>query len=94
MLSTVRPAIAPAYLLACLLIGGSAQGIWGNMVLQVAGIMIIAWAALERTDNRLAPAARQVLLLAILGIGIVVLQMLPLPSQIWSHLGPRQVVAQ
>ena len=36
MVSRPRQLVAPLYLFLCLIIGGSAQGIWGNMVLQLA----------------------------------------------------------
>ena len=54
-----RILVAPAYLFACLILGGSAQGIWQNMVLQLAGIAIIAWAAMGSGERALVAAARQ-----------------------------------
>jgi O-antigen ligase len=93
MLSRARAAVAPAYLLACLVLGGSTQGIWANMVLQLAGIGIIAWAALARSDEPLAPAAWQLLLLAIVAVAVVLLQLVPLPASMWAHLGPRAAIA-
>ena len=93
MLSRSRVIVAPAYLFACLVLGGSAQGIWQNMLLQLAGIVIIAWAAFDRGDQALAPGARQLLLITILGIAIVALQMIPLPPGIWSNIGPRHSIA-
>jgi O-antigen ligase len=94
MVSRRRALVAPAYLLTCLILGGSAQGIWANMVLQLAGIAIIAWAALDKTNDRLPRAARQLLLLAIFAIAIVGAQMIPLPSGTWTHLGPRSAIAE
>ena len=38
MPSLVKSSVAPAYLLACLILGGSAQGIWQNTLLQLAGL--------------------------------------------------------
>jgi O-antigen ligase len=93
MLSKARNLVAPAYLLACLILGGSVQGIWQNMVLQLAGLAIIAWAASVGRDEPLAPAASQLLLIAICAIALVALQLIPLPPGIWSHLGPRQSLA-
>ena len=40
--SRLRDAIAPSYLFLCLLLGGSAQGIWANMTLQLVGLAILA----------------------------------------------------
>ena len=60
MPSAVKSLVAPVYLLACLILGGSAQGIWQNMLLQLAGLAIIAWAA-AAGDNPLPKAARTLL---------------------------------
>ena len=86
--------IAPAYLFACLILGGSAQGIWQNMVLQLAGVAIIAWAALDAGGERLSAASRYLLLIAIVAIAVIVLQLIPLPPAVWTHLGPRGRVAE
>src|SRR5207302_7614479 len=47
----MREAAAPLYLLLCLILGGSAQGIWANMVLQLLGLAMLAWAALAPVDE-------------------------------------------
>jgi O-antigen ligase len=93
MLSRGRNLVAPAYLLACLILGGSAQGIWQNMVLQLVGLAIIAWAALANSEEPLASPARQLLFITMAAIAVVAVQMIPLPATIWSHLGPRAGVA-
>jgi len=85
----VRAGVAPAYLFACLILGGSAQGIWLNMILQLAGVAIIAWAAVARSNDPLLPPAKQLLLLAILAIVVVGLQMVPVSATLWPQLGPR-----
>ena len=59
MASRLRDAAAPLYLFACLLAGGSAQGIWQNMVLQLLGIGILAGAAASEGEKPLARPARQ-----------------------------------
>ena len=94
MLSRVRAAVAPAYLFVCLILGGSAQGIWENMILQLAGVAIIAWAALDRSEEPVAPAARHLLLLGIVAILVVALQLIPLPATVWADLGPRHTIAE
>lgn len=89
MLNQRRAIVAPLYLFACLILGGSAQGIWANMLLQLAGIVIIAWAAFERGDEPLTVPAKLLLLIAALAIIVVGLQLIPLSPSIWTHLGPR-----
>src|SRR5215208_2152719 len=86
-------AAAPIYLLACLLLGGSAQGIWANMLLQLAGVGLIAWVALAPADEPLTRPARQLCLLAILGLALIALQLVPLPPSLWSHLPGREPIA-
>ena len=94
MLSRARTTVAPAYLFACLILGGSAQGIWLNMILQLAGVAIIAWAAVDRSEERAAPPARQLLWLAVAALAVVALQLVPLPAALWASLGPRATVAE
>jgi len=94
MLSRTRSLVAPAYLFACLLFGGSAQGIWQNMLLQLAGLAILGWAALDRSDEPLGRSATQLLLIAIAGLAFVAIQMMPLPPEVWEQLGPRAKVAE
>jgi len=81
--SAVKTAVAPAYLLACLLLGGSAQGIWQNMLLQLAGVAIIAWAA-ATGDEPLPKAAQTLLLILVAGLVVIALQLIPLPASLWT----------
>jgi O-antigen ligase len=91
--SRARQAIAPLYLFACLILGGSAQGIWANMVLQLLGIGIIAWAALARTDGAMPSPPRQLVVLAMLAVAVVAIQLIPLPPSVWTGLGGRAALA-
>ncbi|HTE85030.1 MAG TPA: O-antigen ligase family protein [Dehalococcoidia bacterium] len=93
MLSRGRQLVAPAYLFLCLILGGSAQGQWANMLLQIIGIVIIAWAAMDETQEPLQSPARQLLGIAILAVAVVALQLIPLPSSLWPVLGGRDVIA-
>ena len=79
MPSPAKSAVAPIYLLACLILGGSAQGIWQNMLLQLAGLGIIAWSAATTADEALPKSARSLLLILLLGLVVVALQLIPLP---------------
>ena len=93
MVNRSRELVAPIYLFLCLILGGSAQGIWGNMLLQLGGLAIIAWAAIAPSDEPLAPPARQLLVLAALGIAIVLVQLIPLPPSLWETIGGRRALA-
>lgn len=93
MRNVMREAVAPLYLLLCLIIGGSAQGVWANMLLQLLGIALIAWAAASRADEPLLAPARQLLWLVLIGVAVVALQLVPLPASVWPHLGGREAIA-
>src|SRR3982751_2952951 len=92
MLSRARANVAPLYLFACLILGGSAQGIWQNALLQLAGLAIIVWAAAEADEDPLPRSVRPLLLIVAAAILIVMLQSLPLPPSLWAH-GARAMVA-
>lgn len=89
----MREAMIPAYVLLCIVLGGSSQGVWGNMILQLLGIAIIGWSLLVARAGPLSAAARNLFLLAALVIGLVVLQLVPLPPALWTTLPGRYVVA-
>jgi len=92
--SVLRQAVAPLYLLMCLILGGSAQVAWTNMALQLAGLAIIAWAAAAPTDERLVTHARQFLWIVILALAVVAVQLIPLPGSLWPNLGGRPGLAE
>jgi O-antigen ligase len=89
----LREIVAPLYLLACLLMGGSVQGIWSNMLLQLAGVLIIAWAAAVGPAEPLTRPARQLLWIVFAGLAVIALQLIPLPASLWPHLGGRAAIA-
>jgi O-antigen ligase len=87
----LRESVAPLYLFLCLILGGSAQGIWENALLQLLGLAMIGWAAMTPRNEPLAPAARQLLILGIFAIAVVAFQLIPLSASLWTHLGGRGV---
>ena len=92
MHSAAKGSVAPIYLLACLLLGGSAQGIWQNLLLQLAGLAIIVW-AVGTADAPFPKRARTVLWILLSGLIVVALQLVPLPPSIWAH-GLRERIAE
>jgi O-antigen ligase len=83
--SAARCAVAPLYLLACLILGGSAQGVWQNMLLQLAGLAIISWAAAAPSEEPLPGPAKSLLALALAAVALVALQEVPVPRSVWAH---------
>src|SRR4029079_4158634 len=92
MASRLREGVAPTYLLACLILGGSGQGIWANMALQLLGLALIGWAALVTAPTPAPREERQMFWLVLLALTVVLAQLIPLPPDIWERLGPRSVI--
>ena len=92
MRSKLRPLVATAYLLLCIILGGSVQGVWANFALQLIGLAILVWVA-ERREN-LAPHDRLPLLLILLALLVVALQLIPLPPEVWTKLPGRSGIAR
>lgn len=93
MAERLRRIVIPAYLLLCLVLGGSSSaGVWANMALQILGVTIIAWAALAPKSEPLTLASKALLLLAILTVLLLALQLVPLPPAIWTSLPGRELV--
>jgi O-antigen ligase len=91
----LRLALAPVYLVLCLLLGGaSGGGYWVNMVLQLLAIPIIAWGLLARRSAPISSPSRQLLLLVALAALIVLAQLVPLPPSIWVHFGGRDEIVE
>ena len=65
MTSPIRQSVAPLYLFLCIVLGGSAQGIWANMVLQLLGVAILVLAAASPSTEGLTSTGRHLLLLAL-----------------------------
>ncbi len=91
----LRFAIVPGFVLLCLVLGGSAQGIWSNALLQLIAIAIIAWAVLAKGAQ--APPRGAAKVLAIIGglaMLLPALQLIPLPPGLWSALPGREFIAE
>ena len=88
-MNRARYAILPGYVLLCLLLGGSVQGMWGNAVLQLGAVGLLAWAALTSEPQAVSRPAWW--LLAIVGglLLLFVIQVLPLPPVVWTGLPGR-----
>ena len=93
MASRAREAVAPAYLFLCLILGGSGQGIWENMVLELIGLAIITWAAWPATGSSMARPARDLLTMALVAVALIAIQLVPLPVSAWTNLGGREAAA-
>jgi O-antigen ligase len=94
MIHALRLGLVPAYLLLCLLIGGaSAAGYWNNLALQLIGLAIIVWSLAAEPRTPMSRASRQAVAILLLGALLVLVQIVPLPPSIWTHLPRREPVA-
>lgn len=91
---SLRHSVVPAYVLLCLILGGSAQGIWSNALLQLLAIAIIAWSLLARSTEPLPRAATSLFVLAGLTAALVIVQLIPLSPELWSGIPGRGFVAE
>jgi O-antigen ligase len=76
------------------MLGGSPQGIWRNLLLQLCGLALIAWALLARDRSHPTSGGRLLLWLGGLWFALVLLQLVPLPPEIWSALPGRGPVVE
>ncbi len=92
-MTRLKAIIAPAFLLICILLGGSSVAKLQNGALQLLGILVIEIiVALPRAGSTLRDA-KPLIGFAIAAIAIVVLQLIPLPPSIWQSLPGREPLA-
>ena len=84
--------IVPLYLFACLVLGGSNHGIWLSAALQVGAILLIVFVTLMTKAQKLVGPSRSLFVLVIAGLLLVLLQLVPLPPAMWTHLPGRATI--
>ncbi|HVF82988.1 MAG TPA: O-antigen ligase family protein [Sphingomicrobium sp.] len=94
MSERLKPWAVPVYLFACLVLGGSPQGVWGTLALQLGGLSLLAWAGLTRRPEPLSKSGGWLLLIAAGAITLMVIQLIPLPPALWSSLPGREAVTE
>lgn len=87
-----RSFFVAGYVLLATLLGGSSQGMWTNLALQLLGIVLIAWAAIARPGEGWGGGSRSLRLLLITALVLVLLQLVPLPPAVWAKLPGREVI--
>ena len=88
-MSRAKQAVLPGYVLLCLLLGGSAQGMWGNAFLQLGAIALLAWAALTSQAQAIPRAGRSLLAIVFVVLMLFIVQLVPLPPDLWMELPDR-----
>jgi O-antigen ligase len=87
-------ALAPAFLTGAVLLGGaSSAGIYANAVLQLAATLVIAGLLLKSRQRREADE-RGLLAILVAALLLPIVQLVPLPSALWTQLPGRDLVAE
>jgi O-antigen ligase len=86
--------VIPAYILLCIVLGGSTQGYWGVAILHLLAIAIIAWSLLTSERLPLSGPAKGLFAIAGLIVLLPLLQLIPLPPGLWSAIPGREPIAE
>jgi O-antigen ligase len=81
--------VVPAYVLLCLVFGGSNHGIWFSAVLQIFAVLLIGLLVLTTKKRDVPTSSRALILLFVASVLIVLLQLVPLPHGLWTALPGR-----
>jgi O-antigen ligase len=85
--------VVPAYIMLCIVLGGSSVRQWENSVLQLAGVVVIGWVVASARAEPTMPRARPLLAIAIATLILVIAQLVPLSPSIWKSLPGRDPIA-
>ena len=94
MKPAIRAAVVPAYILLCIVLGGSTQGYWGVAILQLLAIAIIGWSLLTPDRLRLSGPAKGLFAIAALTVLLTILHLIPLPPGLWTAIPGRDLIAE
>jgi O-antigen ligase len=94
MTSRISSGVIAAFLMACLMLGGSSRdGHIANFVLQIAGVLLLAWGAYRLDWSLLRKSEKALIGIGLLGAAIVALQLVPLSDALWRELPGRGPIA-
>lgn len=94
MRHALRSAVVPSYILLCIVLGGSIQGVWRVAALQVLALGIIGWSLLGPDRRELSVPTKTLFLIAGLSVLLIVVQLIPLPPSLWTAIPGRESVAE
>lgn len=77
------------FVLAMLFGGGTRQGLWSDVIVQLAALPLLAWALLNLALRNLRPVGRWSIVLVGAIIVLPLSQLIPLPPAIWTSLPGR-----
>ncbi len=82
----------PAFLLLCVALGGSSRPSWGNAALQVLAVLLIAFTTVSGQAGQRTSGSRVVIGLSVAALFVLLIQLLPLPPDVWSSLPGRESI--
>ena len=94
MRPALRAAVVPAYILLCIVLGGSTQGYWGAAILQLLAIAIIGWSLLAPNRLRLSGPAKGLFAIAALTVVLAIIHLIPLPPGLWTAIPGRDPIVE
>ena len=81
-------------IVAMLFGGGARQGLWSDVVVQLAALPLLGWAKFRLAPSQLTGSARWGVILLFAILALPLLQLIPLPPAAWSALpGRGQIVS-
>jgi O-antigen ligase len=90
----VTSLLVGGYILLCIILGGSSQSPWPGLALDLLGLVLISWAGLHWRTSREQSLSVGPYLLLLFGLLIVLVQLIPLPANLWSSLPGRADLAK
>lgn len=94
MMGRIGSVAIAAFLMACLMLGGSSRGgHLANFVLQAAGVLLLAWGGYRLDWSMLRRSEQALVGIGLLGVAIVAIQLVPLSYELWQELPGRRPIA-
>ena len=93
MTARLRSSIVPAFLLLCIVLGGSSVRLWQSVVLQFLAALVIGLVVALPPIGPGRRQARPLLGLAIAALILAVAQLIPLPPDLWQAFPGREPLA-
>lgn len=91
----LRQIVIPLYLFLCLILGGASNGgFFANWLLQVLGVLLLAWAFWSHPQPIVGPRRRSLVALLAGFVVLVLLQFVPIPEALWLMSPGRAALAE
>jgi O-antigen ligase len=90
LIERARPGVLPGFLIACVAFGGASQeNAIQSSALPLVAVFCLFWLAFDRRFSPMPKSARVVVWFAAAFVAIALIQLVPLPPDLWAHLPGR-----